>query len=121
MTFSRSHQLGNKVSFLNCLHTLPGICRLERPYVGLLVVENGSLEGCSRRFRCSDNESSVVARDRRRKSRRAVVLKQNDGDSVGISDGLGGAGAVGSCDMVGGGVVAEDGVEMLEESDWDHR
>lgn len=73
-------------------------------------MEKGVREGWSRRFRCSERESSVVARERRRKSRRAVVLKQNEGERVGISDGLGGAGAVGSCDMAdaGGGGVGGD-------------
>ena len=40
-----------------------------------------------------------MERERRRKSRRAVWLKQKEGERVGMAEGVGGAGAVGSCDM----------------------
>lgn len=75
-------------------------------------MEKGVREGWSRRFRCNDKESSVVARESRRKSRRAVVLKQKEGDRLGTSDGLGGAGAVGSCDMFAGGMGCGVGEEI---------
>ena len=68
-----------------------------------VVVEKGRREGCSSALRCKESESSVVERERRRKSRRAVWLKQKEGERCGIAEGAGGAGAVGSWDMFGGG------------------
>ena len=48
-------------------------------------------------FRWVDILSSTVERDKRRKSRSAVVFRQNCGDNVGVSVGRG------ASDMAGGG------------------
>jgi hypothetical protein len=80
---SRACHDGNKICCLKALQVAAGNCRrfmLEVPgRVEVDVGRKGVREGVRRAFRWRETESSTVERERRRKSRRAVVLKQNWG------------------------------------------
>lgn len=65
-------------------------------------------EGCRSAFKCAEIESSIVARDNRKKSRRAVVLKQNCGVRLGCVE---------RSDMVGSRGSGDLGLEGAEGRD----
>ncbi len=85
-TSSRDFQLGKRMPRLKSRHVEVGIfCRLPFGVVGRVEVVDGlklGREGWRREFRWAEMESSTAVRERRRKSRRAVVLKQNWGVKV---------------------------------------
>lgn len=91
---------GNKISSLNVRQVAPGIWWRPNVLRWVSVVVKVAREGVRRALRCSETESSMVLRERRRKSRNAVVLRQNCGLRRGLEAGTGAAGAVGSCDIL---------------------
>jgi len=78
---SRDFQLGKRMPRLKSRHVELGMfCRLPLRVIGRVEVVDGlkvGREGWRREFRWAEMESSTAVRDRRRKSRRAVVSKQN--------------------------------------------
>jgi len=68
---------GNRISSLNVRQVAPGIWWRSEVLRRVAVVVKGVREGVRRALRWSETESSMVLRERRRKSRNAVVLRQN--------------------------------------------